>query len=300
VDIQIIETYLWTQSLLTAKELSNLKDDSMKRLVILVALVLLAGVAGIVVRSASRDSGPVAELKGIVSHNASEQVREEIRRSYELLPGAQVELSGLNGSVNIETSDSKTAEVFIERLGDSQEALGRRRVTVDADSNGLRIKGEKGDASFFGRLFGSSPHEKVTLKLPRQISLSTKGVNGSISVGALEGSVDVRGVNGRVQIAQAMGTADFKGVNGNIVVGLKELKSDGVTLSGINGNVELQLAQDLNADLEAHGMNGRVVSDLPGVTVEKSERGNYSARIGSGGNAISVKGINGNVRLTHQ
>ena len=272
----------------------------MKRIVILVALVLLAGVAGIVVRSASRDSGPVAEIKGLVSHNASDQVREEIRRSYELAPGAQVELSGLNGSVNIETSDSKTAEVFIERVGDSQEALGRRKITVEADANGLRIKGEKGDGSFIGRLFGSSPHEKVTLKVPRQVSLSTKGVNGSILVGALEGSVDVRGVNGRVQIAQAIGTADFKGVNGNIVVGLKELKADGVTLSGVNGNVELQLAQDLNADLEAHGMNGRVVSDVPGVTVEKSDRGNYSARIGTGGNAISVKGINGNVHLTRQ
>jgi len=272
----------------------------MKRLVTLVALVLLAGVAGIVVRSASRDSGAVAELKGLVSHNASDQVREDIRRSYELAPGAHVELSGLNGSVNIETSDSKTAEVFIERLGDSPEALGRRKITVDADANGLRIKGEKGDGSFIGRLFGSSPHEKVTLKVPRQVSLSTKGVNGSISVGALEGSVDVRGVNGRVQIAQAMGTAEFKGINGNIVVGLKELKADGVSLSGVNGNVELQLAQDLNADLDAHGMNGRVVSDVPGVKVEKSERGNYSARIGEGGNAISVKGINGNVHLTRQ
>ena len=164
--LQIIETYGWKGSLLSETVKSNLKDESMKRLVTLVALVLLAGVAGIVVRSASRDSGAVAELKGLVSHNASDQVREDIRRSYELAPGAHVELSGLNGSVNIETSDSKTAEVFIERLGDSPEALGRRKITVDADANGLRIKGEKGDGSFFGRLFGSSPHVGWTNAAP--------------------------------------------------------------------------------------------------------------------------------------
>jgi hypothetical protein len=32
--------------------------------------------------------------------------------------------------------------------------------------------------------------------------------------------------------------------------------------------------------------------------IDKSRRGNYSARIGSGGSEISAKGINGNIRLT--
>ena len=45
-------------------------------------------------------------------------------------------------------------------------------------------------------------------------------------------------------------------------------------------------------------MNGRVVSDLPNVEVDKSKRGSYWARIGNGGNGITAKGINGNIRLT--
>jgi len=267
----------------------------MKRILILVVLVVLAGIAGIVARSASSR----AELKELVSHNQDQgEVREEIREKYELAPGAQVELAGVNGSVTIETSDTRTAEVHIERMAANDEALKRRQFTIEATANGLRIKGEKRSNGFFSRFFGSEGKERVTLKLPRNVSLATKGVNGSVEVGELDGSVEVAGINGRVEISSAVGMASFKGINGNVFVGLKSLDQDGITLSGINGNIELQLPADVNADLEAKGMNGRVVSDLPNVVIDKSKHGHYSARIGNGGNSITAKGINGNIRLT--
>lgn len=265
----------------------------MKRIIIAVVLVALAGIAGIVARSHSK-----GEFKELVSHNVGD-VKENIRQSYELAPGAQVELLGLNGSVTVETSDSKTAEVAIERTAVSQESLDRRRVTIEASAGSLRIRGEKVNSGFFGRLFGSEASERVTLKLPRQVSLFSKGINGAVTVGDLNGSVEMAGVNGRIQVARAAGTARFKGINGNIVVGLGRLDQEGIRLSGINGNIDLQLPADANADLEARGINGRVVSDLPNVTIEKtSKHGNYSARIGSGGTAIDAKGINGNIRLS--
>lgn len=264
----------------------------MKRILILIVLVALAGIAGVVVRSS-------AELRGLVSHhNNASDVGEKIHQTFELSPGARVELTGLNGPVNIQTSDTRTAEVSIERTASSQEALDRRKVFVEADANSLRIHGEKGDSGFFARFFGPSATERVTLKLPRQISLYAKGVNGSFVTSDIDGAVEVAGVNGRVQIASAVGRASFKGINGNMVVGLKKLDQDGVTLSGINGNIELQCGADVNADLDAKGMNGRIISDLPDVSIDKSKRGSYWARIGTGGTGITAKGINGNIRLT--
>lgn len=267
----------------------------MKRIVILIVLVAIAGVAG-VVRSSVKS---VSELRGFVSHKNTADVRQEIRQTYELSPGARVEISGLNGAVKIETSDTKTAEIYIERTASSQEALDRRKVTIEADANSLRIRGDKSDdAGFLSGLFGGSASERTTLKLPRQIALAAKGVNGAFVTSDIDGAVEVAGVNGRVQIASTVGTATFKGINGNLVVGLKRIDQDGVTLSGINGNIELQLGADVNADFDAHGMNGRVISDLPGVSIDKQKRGNYWARIGNGGAGISAKGINGNIRFT--
>ena len=269
----------------------------MKRTLILVALVVIAGLAGIV-RSHSGARAAIAELPGVLSHNSSSEVRDEIRKSYELAPGARVELSDINGAISIETSDTKTANVYIVRTGGSQEVLNRRKMSVEADANGLRIRGEKADVGFFSGLFGSSPSERVTLKLPRQISLLTKGVNGSLIVGDLDGSVEIHGINGRVQIGGTSGSAEFKGINGNIVVGLKQLNGGGVSIGGVNGSIELRLNEGLNADLDTHGMNGRVTSELSEVEVVRNKRGSYSARIGNGGNMITASGINGNIRLT--
>lgn len=265
----------------------------MKRIVLLLVLVAVAGIAGIVARSAATRS----EIKHLVSHEKSD-ARAEIREKHELSPGATVELLGLNGAVKIETSDTRTAEIYIERMADSQESLDRRQINIEATPNSLRIKSEKRGGGFFSRFFGSEAHEKVTLKLPRQISLYTKGINGSVNVGEIEGSVEVKGVNGRVEIARAAGTATFSGINGNVFVALQKLESDGITLAGINGNIELQLPADVNASLEAKGMNGRVTSDVPGLSVDEPKHGYYSAKIGNGGTPITAKGINGNIRLT--
>ena len=266
----------------------------MKRIVILILLVAIAAVAGAVRSSV----GSVSELRELVSHRNTADVRQEIRETYQLSPGARVELSGLNGAVKIETSDSKTAEVYIERTASSQEAMDRRKVVIEADANSLTIRGEKNDNGFLSRLLGSSAGERTTLKLPRQVMLYAKGVNGAFVTTDIEGPVEVAGINGRVQIGSAVGRATFKGINGNMVVGLKTIDQDGVTLSGINGNIELQLGADVNADFDARGMNGRLVTDLPNVSIDKNRHGSYSARIGNGGAGISAKGLNGNIRFT--
>lgn len=268
----------------------------MKKIILVILLVGIAGIAG-VVRSHSKGSGSVWPLVINGDKQSASDVRDEIRKSSELAPGARVEVSGINGWVKIETSDSKTADVYIERTGESQEALNRRKITIDSTPTGLTIRGEKSDGSFFSRIFGSSPTEHVTLRLPRQISLVAKGVNGSVTVGEIDGSLEVHGINGKVDIAQASGSAEFNGINGNISVGLKQLDK-GVAIHGINGNIELRFGDGVNADLKAHGMNGNVTSDLPNVVVDKANHGSYSAQIGKGGNSISASGINGNIRLT--
>jgi hypothetical protein len=271
----------------------------MKKIILVVVLVTIAGIAG-VVRSRAKTTGGIRNWSQVVDGNktSASDVREEIRKSYELSPGARVEVGGINGGVKIETSDSKTAEVYVERTGKSQEVLGRRKVTIEATADTLTVRAETADTSFLARIFGSSPTERVTLRLPRAISLVAKGINGSVFAGEIDGSVEVKGVNGKVDIARASGAATFKGINGNIAVALQQIDKGGVDISGINGNIELRLNDGVNADLDAHGMNGNVVSDLPNVTIDKSRHGRYTAQIGTGGNSINATGINGNIHLT--
>lgn len=271
----------------------------MKRMILVVFVVGIAAAAG-VVRSYTRTGHSISEIPRAFSEDVKSQgdVRDEIRKSFVLSPGARVEVAGMNGGVKIETSDTSTAELYIERSGRSSEALQRRKITIENTPTSLTIHGEKGDAGFLSRLFGSSPTERVTLKLPRQVSLNVAGINGAVTVGAIDGAVEVHGINGKVEIAEATGSAEFDGINGNISVAIKQVGKGGINLNGINGNIELRLAEGVDVELEAHGMNGVMSSDLPNFVLERAKHGSYSAHIGSGGNSISAHGINGNIRLS--
>lgn len=270
----------------------------MKRVFIVVILVVAAAILGLWRTSGGVRQG-LSRVVGASEAQAQGDARDEIRKSFELQPGARVEVMGINGKVEIQTSDTKTAEVYVLRTANSRDALNQRQVTVEQTSMGLVIKGKQVGHSFWQHLFGTRATEEVTIKAPRQIALALKGINGRVNGGDIEGALEVKGVNGGVDLGQANDTATISGVNGNISVGLNSLSDSGARVSGINGNIELKLASGFNAQLTAKGMNGNVRSEIPDVTIEKEEYGSrYSARIGNGGPPLIFSGVNGNVRLT--
>ena len=228
--------------------------------------------------------------------------REEIRRSYTLKPNADVVVSNINGRVDVETADIDHAEVLIIRSARKPGDLQFRKIKIDHDPSELRIRVEEDRRSIFSA-FGSVPegHQRVMLKLPRKVAFTTNGVNGDVAVGEIEGGLDVRGVNGRVNIERATGGATFRGVNGKIDATIAKLSAGGgIDLNGVNGNTTLRFIGEVNADVDARGHNGRVESDLPNLQESKDEKrfGHYSARIGTGGPHIGIRGVNGNVFLT--
>ena len=271
----------------------------MKRVLIVIVLVTLAAVAGLW-RANSRSNGTAgSQASSANTQDSAGDTREEIRRTFQLSPGAEISVTGINGKVDIQTSDTSTAEVYVLRTARSRESLDRRRVVIEQTSSGLIVRAESNNVSWWKRIFSHNPNEEVTIKAPRQIALALKGINGRVNGGEIEGAIDIQGINGRVDVRQAKGSAKVSGINGNITVGLQELDERGVQASGINGSLELRLANGVNADLVAKGINGKLRSDIPEVPIGKGEYGTrYSARIGNGGPPINVNGINGNIILS--
>lgn len=268
----------------------------MKRVAIVVILVIAAATLGL-----WRSHGGMRQSlsRAVGASDSQGDAREEIRKSFELQPGARVEVQGINGKVDIQTSDTKTAEVYVLRTAGSKDSLNLREVTVEQTATGLLVKSRQVRHGFWQHLFGTNPKEEVTIKAPRQIVLALNGVNGRVTTGDIEGSIEAKGINGRVELGQSGDSVDVSGINGGVSIVLARLGARGASVSGVNGSIELKLATGLNANLSAHGMNGSVRSEIPDVTVDKNEvSSRYSARIGTGGAPIDISGINGNVRLT--
>ncbi|PYP89955.1 MAG: hypothetical protein DMF61_01775 [Blastocatellia bacterium AA13] len=222
--------------------------------------------------------------------------KDEINQTFQLAPGAKVEVSGINGPVDIQTSNTGTAEVNIVRSARTKDDLEYRKITVDQSNGGLVVRGEKEKDRNYRQV---EVRERVSLKIPRQVELTTRGVNGRVTVGEIDGSVTMSGINGKVEVAQAGGYAHISGVNGTVGVRISRLGENGINVSGVNGKVELRFAEDLNADLTVTGINGPIHTDVSNLTVQgKMNPSNLRAKIGSGGSPISISGVNGSVTVS--
>jgi hypothetical protein len=128
--------------------------------------------------------------------------------------------------------------------------------------------------------------------------LTVNGVNGTVLIGQVDGSVRVNGVNGKLEVAKTSGYTELSGINGRVEVGVSRLDEKGLRISGVNGGVVLRLAEDVNADLNGQGIRGRVKSEAINLTVDDDRsRSSFSGKIGTGGAPINISGINGGVKL---
>jgi hypothetical protein len=220
--------------------------------------------------------------------------REEIDQTYQLRKGAEVDVSGINGRVEIQTSDTTSAEVHIVRSAKRREDLAYHKIIIEQSEARLVVRGEhKRDIDEEHKV-----RQRVLLKLPRRVELKVSGVNGPVKVTPLDGSSQISGVNGRVEITQTKGYVNASGINGSISITLAQLGERGSKVSGINGKVELRFQQSVNADLKISGINGQINTELNNLTLLSKGRSHFQARIGNGGVPISISGINGSVQLT--
>src|SRR5688572_12241317 len=173
----------------------------MKRVLIVIVLLIVAAIAGLW-RANSRWSVAGSQGSSAGASEASGPAREEIRRTFQLSPGAEIAITGINGKVDVQTSDTSTAEVYVLRTARNRESLDRRRIVIEQTSSGLTVRGDSHNVSWWKRIFSNNPNEEVTIKAPRQIALALKGINGRVNGGEIEGPLDIKGINGRVDVRE--------------------------------------------------------------------------------------------------
>ncbi|HEY0098251.1 MAG TPA: HEAT repeat domain-containing protein [Pyrinomonadaceae bacterium] len=220
--------------------------------------------------------------------------REELRQTYQLSPGARVELSNINGSIDIETHEGNAAEL---RITSYSHDPNPRKLNVEPAAASLSVRGEprKGNADSMN--FDNTSY-RVWLKLPRRVALTVNGVHDNVRVGEIDGSVRVSNVSGSVGVAQASGSAEVSQVSGSVTLNLARLGAGGVRVENVSGKVAVRFMDDVNANLQTNGIKGKVYVELPNVAVEgEMNRADFRARVGTGGAPINISGVSGSVRL---
>ncbi len=151
------------------------------------------------------------------------------------------------------------------------------------------------------------------LHVPAASRLDLKTVNGGdVAARDVSGDYQVRNVNGGVQLAGMAGSGQASTVNGSVSASFRANPHAASSFRSVNGKISLYLQPGLNADLSYRTVNGSVYSDFPvapqPVAATAARRGHMlvfrrgrstSGRVGSGGPALTLRTVNGNIYL-HQ
>lgn len=226
----------------------------------------------------------------------------EWRKTYDLKAGGRLEISNVNGKIDVEPAQGDSVEVVAEKsvraasAEAAKDALSRIEIqeTVSPDDVKIETKLQKRS----GFLGGLSQEVHYRVKVPAALEVHVATVNGGIEVNGLKGRVTAEATNGGVKARDVSGPIDASTTNGGVEVDLTQVAASGAKLGCTNGGIKLTLPSDAKANISARITNGGI--NTSGVNIEttgENSRRRLEGRINGGGPRIDIEGTNGGIRI---
>ena len=227
----------------------------------------------------------------------------EWRKTYELKPGGRLEISNVNGKIEVEPAAGESVEVVAEKsvraasVEAAKDALNRIEIqeSVSPDNVKIETKVQRSTGSLFGGM-NQEVHYKV--KVPPALEVRVTTVNGGIELSGLKGRVTAEATNGGVRARDVSGAIDASTTNGGVEVELARVTESGAKLGCTNGGIKLTLPSDAKATISARVTNGGI--NTSGVNIEttgENSRRRLEGRMNGGGPRIDIEGTNGGIRI---
>jgi Putative adhesin len=220
---------------------------------------------------------------------------ETFLKTYPLKSGGSFLLENVNGSVRVEgwARDEVEVRAVKSSVSDPRD-LEQVKIEVCSQPNQVAVH------TRYPQGQGVEVAVEYVVHVPFRVLLGdVETVNGSVLVHGMQGGGALRSVNGNVEVLNSSGRFSAKTTNGDLHVELRQLMDGGpMDIETVNGSVVLGLPSNARADLKILSMNGDVSSELPVTSTAGTPSSRaFRARLGSGGGQISVRTVNGGIRL---
>jgi bifunctional DNA-binding transcriptional regulator/antitoxin component of YhaV-PrlF toxin-antitoxin module len=227
----------------------------------------------------------------------------EWRKTYEIQPGGRLEISNVNGKIDVEPSSGNTVEVVALKTAKgssvdaARQALQRIEIREDISSTVVRLetKLQSGSAMFSGG--GLEVH--YTVRVPESIDIKMTTVNGGVELRGIKGKINAETTNGGIKATDISGAIEASTTNGAVEVELARVAEGGVKLECTNGGIKLQVPSDAKATISARITNGGIETNgLQIETTGESTRRRLDGRLNGGGPRLELEGTNGGIQIS--
>lgn len=233
---------------------------------------------------------------------ATEQEVEPWSRTYSLQAGGRVEVSNINGRIELQGVETDKVEIKAEKIGKgsspeaAREALKRIEIREDASPQLVRIETRLQRVAGFTTGNGEV---RYVIRVPVGANVKLETVNGGIEVTNVKGRAELETTNGGIVARGIAGGLEASTTNGGVEAELTTLAADGVQMECVNGGLKLRLPRAARADLSARIVNGGIsVDGLDLERVGEQTRRSLDARLNGGGPRVRLEGTNGGVRIS--
>ncbi len=224
---------------------------------------------------------------------------EESENTYAINRDGRVEVSNINGPVEVTGWDRSEVKLYTKKVANTKERLEDLEIEITSTSDifrvGVNYKNTTGKWSSGDKLY-----VEFQLMVPKTAIVNELGsVNGSVTVRGLTNMTVVSAVNGTVKATELRGKVKLSTVNGSIRAEFAEVKPDmEISLGTVNGSVEARVPSNVDVTVKADSLNGSITTDF-GLPVKKGKYVGRSlyGRIGSGLTKINLNSVNGSISL---
>jgi DUF4097 and DUF4098 domain-containing protein YvlB len=240
----------------------------------------------------------------VVTADLKHTEKAEWRRTYELSPNGRVEISNVNGKIEVEPSTGNTLEVVAEKTGrgatqeSAKAALDRIEIREEASKEAVKVSTRlsQGGGWFGGG--GTQVHYKVRVPAGMESRFTT--INGGVELARLSGRTTAETTNGGIIARDVSGAIEASTTNGGVDVDLAAVASGGANLQCTNGGIKLRLPADARVSISARITNGGIdAGGLPLETTESTRR-RLEGRLNGGGPMIRIEGTNGGITIARR
>jgi hypothetical protein len=252
-------------------------------------------------------AAPIRETSaGLVSIQTNS---DEFRWRGTVSRGAVVEVKGINGAINAEPSNDNQVEVLAVKRARRSD-VNSVQVKVVEHAGGVTICAvyptddpakpngcEPGEGRGRNSVRNNDVSVEFTIRVPAQVALAARTVNGEISAKSLTGNITAQTINGSIRLSTS-GYAEATTINGGITAQVGDANwPSSLKFSTLNGGIDLDLPSGISTDIEAQTTNGSIRSDFPLTVSSLDGPKKVKGKIGAGGRELILKTLNGSISL---
>jgi Uncharacterized conserved protein len=222
----------------------------------------------------------------------SANYEQKVNKTFTLPESGTLELSNINGEINISTTKGGSVEIKAIKKSDYKGEIENVDVIFDLNGDKLQVKVKHKERNTRAKV-------EFTVSVPEKLAAAYfKSVNGRIDCQGKFAELKLKTVNGKVGFAGEFVSATFKTVNGAIEVSQEPLLGGDLAAETVNGAIEIELNRKSAFAIEGRTINGSIRNDF-GVKVDRHLVGSsMDGQVNDGRFKVRVETVNGSIEIS--